>query len=257
MLKMYGELAAWWPLLSAPHEYEEEVDFFLKVLADANPPAAATMLELGSGGGNNALYLKRRFSPVTLTDLSPDMLAVSRALNPDCEHLQGDVRTLRLGRTFDFVFVHDAIDYMTTVDDLAAAIETAAIHCKPGGVALFVPDVVRETFEPSTEHGGRDEISRAMRYLEWTYDPDPSDTSYVTEYVFLLREGNQPARMEYERHVCGVFPRDEWLRLLKASGFKSQVYSDTFGRDLFLSLNARRVNRIKNHGSDVRLFKAS
>ncbi len=34
----------------------------------------------------------------------------SRELNPDCEHVLGDMRTLRLGRTFDAVFVHDAVD---------------------------------------------------------------------------------------------------------------------------------------------------
>ena len=67
-----------------------------------------TLLELGSGGGNNASHLKARFN-CTLTDISPDMLALSRTLNPECEHLEGDMRTLRLGRTFDVVFIHDAI----------------------------------------------------------------------------------------------------------------------------------------------------
>src|SRR3712207_9249425 len=113
-------------------------------------PPAPTLLELGSGGGNNAVHLKAHFAQVTLTDLSPEMLAVSRALNPDCEHLLGDMRTLRLGRAFDVVFVHDAIDYMTTREDLRLALETAAVHCKPDGLGLFVPDYVREAFEPST-----------------------------------------------------------------------------------------------------------
>ena len=74
---------------------------------------ATTLLELGSGGGNNASHLKHRFE-CTLTDLSPEMLALSRTLNPECEHIEGDMRTLRLERTFDAVFVHDAIAYITT-----------------------------------------------------------------------------------------------------------------------------------------------
>ena len=41
------------------------------------------------------------------------MLELSRTLNPDCEHLEGDMRTLRLGRTFDAVLIHDAVMYMT------------------------------------------------------------------------------------------------------------------------------------------------
>jgi len=35
---------------------------------------------------------------MTLTDLSPQMLTMSRELNPECAHVQGDIRTLRLGR---------------------------------------------------------------------------------------------------------------------------------------------------------------
>jgi hypothetical protein len=40
------------------------------------------------------------------------------AADPECEHLQGDMRELRIDRTFDAVFVHDAIAYMTTEEDL-------------------------------------------------------------------------------------------------------------------------------------------
>src|SRR3712207_3861404 len=96
-------------------------------------PPAPTLLELGSGGANNAVHLKAHFAQVTLTDLSPQMLAVSRALNPDCGHLLGDMRTLRLGRAFNVVFIHDAIDYMSTHHDLRLALETAFLHCTPGG----------------------------------------------------------------------------------------------------------------------------
>jgi hypothetical protein len=78
-----------------------------------------------------------------------------------------------LGREFDSVFIHDAIVYMTTTYDLRSAVKTAYVHLKPGGAALFEPDYVRETFKPSTRHGGHDGKDRALRYLEWTYDPDP------------------------------------------------------------------------------------
>src|SRR5690606_3773002 len=227
-------LASWWPLLSSPKEYEEEADFFIGLFQYVHLPQGATMLELGSGGGNNALYLKEHFAQTTLADLSAEMLAVSKALNPECEHIQGDMRTLRLGRTFDFVFVHDAIEYMTTREDLATAIETAAHHCKSGGAALFVPDWVRETFEPSTDHGGEDGDGRSMRYIEWTFDPDPDDDEYVTEYVYMLREGDQPTRIIHDRHLHGIFSREVWKALLRDAGFETTVYNDHFGRDLFL-----------------------
>jgi len=235
MLKMYGELANWWPLLSAVEDYADEAAFFAQVLSVAGLPPGPTLLELGSGGGNNAFYLKPAFSRVTLADLSPDMLAVSGALNPDCEHVQGDMRTLRLGREFDAVFVHDAIEYMTNAADLRRALETAWLHTRPGGVALFVPDNVRETFEPSTSHGGHDGDGRSLRYLEWIRDPDPDDTECEVEMVYVLREDGRPVRVERETHVFGLFSRQTWLDLLTAVGFVPSIITDHYERELFLA----------------------
>lgn len=234
MSRLYGELAAWWPLLSPPEDYAEEAAFFRQVLEASCDPPIRTVLELGSGGGSNAVHLRSRFT-LTLVDASPGMLEVSRALNPECEHLVGDLRTVRLGREFDAVFIHDAIEYMTTEEDLRRAMATAFVHCRPGGVALLVPDQVRETFEAGTESGGKDGEERSLRYLEWSLDPDPEGTTYVTHYAFLLREGGE-VRVEHDRHTCGVFPRALWLRLLEEEGFRPRIVVDSYGRDLFVAL---------------------
>ncbi len=210
--RFYGELATWWPLISPKEDYAEEAAEIARQLGSARE-----VLELGSGGGSNAYHLKARFA-LTLVDLSADMLAVSRALNPECEHLQGDMRTLRLNREFDGVLVHDAIDYMTTEDDLRAAFETAFAHCRPGGLALFIPDEVAETFEPGADHGGTGDV----RYLEWSWDPDPDDTWTQTEYVFLLRDAGQ-VRSVHESHHHGLFGRETWLRLLRETGFDARA----------------------------------
>lgn len=220
--KLYGELASWWPLLSPPAEYAEEAAFYEKTLVAACERPPRTLLELGSGGGHNASYLKARFE-MALVDRSPEMLAVSRALNPECEHIQGDMRAVRLDRTFDAVFVHDAVVYMTTKSDLRKAIETAFAHCRPGGVALFAPDYVRETFSPSTDHGGYDGKGRGIRYLEWTWDPDPTDTTYVVDYAYLMRHGDGSVQVEHDRHIGGLFARGDWLRWLSQVGFQPSV----------------------------------
>ena len=107
-------------------------------------------MELGCGGGNTASYFKPDLE-LTLTDISPQMLDVSQKLNPEAEHVLGDMRTLRLGRVFDVVYIHDAIVYMTTEDDLRQAITTAAVHCRPGGLLTIFPDCVRENFVEGTD----------------------------------------------------------------------------------------------------------
>jgi len=220
--KLYGELADWWPLLSPPADYAEEAAFFQRLLLSACRGPARTLLELGSGGGNTASHLKARFDMV-LVDRSPDMLRVSRGLNPECEHVEGDMRTVRLGREFDCVFVHDAVAYMATEDDLRSAIETAAAHCRPGGAALLAPDYVRETFRAFTDHGGCDGDGRGMRYLEWTWDPDPSGRTYTVDFAYLLRDRDGTVRVEADRHVLGLFGRLDWLRLLSDAGFEPTV----------------------------------
>ena len=240
MPKLYTALADWWPLLSPAADYAEEASFFLQVMREAGVPPDSSLLELGSGGGCNAFHLKRDFARMTLTDISHKMLTMSRMLNPECEHLQGDMRTLRLDRTFDVVMIHDAIDYMLTLPDLRAALETAAVHCKPGGLAFFVPDYVRETFQPSTDHGGTDGDGRSLRYLEWTYDPDAGDSTYTTEFVYLLKEADQETQIEHDVHICGLFARADWTRLLQEAGFQPEIIRDPFGRELFLARKAER-----------------
>jgi SAM-dependent methyltransferase len=224
--RLYGDLATWWPLLSSPADYAEEADIYRALLSSAAQFPVATVLELGSGGGNNASHLKQHFE-LTLVDKSPGMLKVSRRLNPHCEHHLGDMRTVRLGRQFDAVFVHDAVAYLTTEDDLRSTMRTAFEHCRPGGVALFVPDHLKETFRPGTGHGGHDGEGRGLRYLEWTRDPDPEDTTYVTDFAYLMHDEGNGTAVLYDRHLCGLFTRDEWHRLLNEVGFESRYEEAT------------------------------
>ncbi len=238
---MYGELASWWPLLSEPDEYAEAAAFYQQVLIDACGQPPRTLLELGSGGGNNASHLKARFE-VTLVDRAPGMLDVSRALNPGCRHVEGDMRVVRLGRHFDCVFIQDAIGHMITEHDLRKAMQTAFVHCRAGGAALFAPDYTRENFRSSTQHGGHDGEVRSLRYVEWTWDPDPSDSTYIVDLAYLLREGSGPVRVEQDRHILGLFTRSEWLRLLGEVGFEPSVVQsrhidpDPLAREVFLAV---------------------
>lgn len=219
---LYRDLAVWWPLISPPEDYAEEAAFCATLLASAAVPVR-DVLELGSGGGHNAFHLKAQFA-MTLVDISADMLEVSRRLNPDCEHLQGDMRTIRLERVFDAVFVHDAVDYMTSEAELRQVMETAFVHCRPGGLALFVPDHTVETFEAATHHGGHDgPDGRGARYLEWAWDPDPNDTWVQAEYAFLLRDADGSLRVVHDTHRWGVFGHDLWLRLLGEVGFDAET----------------------------------
>jgi trans-aconitate methyltransferase len=219
--RLYTELAGWWHLISPTEDYADEAAFFKRLFQAEN---AKTILELGSGGGNVAWFLKKDFT-LTLTDISGEMLTESKKQNPELEHIEGDMRALRLGKTFDGVLIHDAIMYMTSEEDLRAALVTAYEHCKPGGAVVIVPDWVAETFRLHTTHEGEDAGERGVRYLEWIWDADPNDTEVNYEFILALKE-NDALRTVVDRQVVGVFPRATWLQLLRDVGFEARVIED-------------------------------
>jgi SAM-dependent methyltransferase len=234
---VYNEFAHWWPLFSPPEHYVEEIDDILPTLLGATHDAATnrptTLLELGCGGGSMAFHLKHHFT-MTLTDVSAGMLEVCRAINTECEHVQGDMRSLDLGRQFDLVMIHDAIAYMTDEASLRAAFRTAFRHLRPGGGAVILPDEVAETFVPETDCGGEDAPDgRGLRYLEWSYDPDPTDTTTTTVFAFLLRAADGSVTSEVDHHLNGLFPRAWWRSWLEAEGFQVTSRMDAWNRDIF------------------------
>jgi hypothetical protein len=228
---LYGELVPWYRLLDPPADHLDEAMWFQAAFERTALPRPETLLELGAGGGHTALHLKQSFRCV-LTDLSEKMVALSRELNPDCEHVVGDMRTLRLGRTFDVILVHDAVAYMTTEDDLIAAARTAFVHTRPGGAAIFAPDCMRETFREQTELLSGDDGSRSLRCLMWTWDPNPADDTYAVDFGYLLRDG-QSMKAVHDRHVEGVFPKATWFRLLQTVGYQVETMRRPLGDDQF------------------------
>ena len=226
----YKNLAEWWPVISPVSDYESECAEIRRVL-ESRRPRARTLLELGSGGGHVAFHLKGGFD-CTLTDLSPAMLDVSRRLNPGCLHIQGDMRNLDLDRRFDIVLAHDAIAYMTTEADLRAAFATAHRHLAPGGLALFIPDDVVETFEPgeSDLFGGETPDGRSARALEWCGGLAADGTTTV-HYAFLLKDAAGRVITAGETHHVGVFARADWERWLEAEGFSVETLVEQTDED--------------------------
>mgnify|MGYP001043023485 FL=1 len=240
-LRLYRDLADWYPLLTPVADYAEEAAFYRQLFDTHCRQPPRTLLDLGSGGGHNAAYLKAALA-CTLVDLAPAMLEVSRRLNPECEHVLGDMRSVRLGRAFDCVLAHDAISYMASRADLQSAIATAFEHTAPGGAALFQPDFVSETFSPGTETGGSDADGRALRYIEWRWQRSPGDGVYVTDMAYVLRDKDGAVEVVHDRHVMGLFARAVWLEVIAGAGFEPLAvpfehssYSDT-GHEVFLGL---------------------
>jgi len=217
--RLYGDLAWVWPIISPPEHYVDETEHFCKVIKEYSHINVKTLLNLGCGGGHNDHTLQRHFG-VTGLDISEAMLKLAGRLNPKITYLLGDMRSVRLDKTFDAVTIFDSIDYMLTTEDLQAAFTTAFNHLKPGGVFITFAEMTPENFRQnrticSTHRRGDIEVT----FIENYCDPDPTDTTYEATFVYLIRRGAQ-LEIETDRHLCGIFQLETWHTLLREAGFE-------------------------------------
>ncbi len=177
------------------------------------------VLHLGCGGGHVDSQLKR-YLRIVGVDISPTMLRLARRLNPEVSYLRGDMRSVRIGRTFDGALISDAVAYMSTPRDLARAFATAFRHLKPGGAFVTYAEHTPDRFEqnwtkPIQGRRGRDEVV----FVENRYDPDPRDTTFESTFVFIIRRRGR-LTVETDRHELGLFPVATWRKALREEGFQ-------------------------------------
>lgn len=225
--RLYTDLAWLWPMWGeASQEYAHYCTQVTAQIRRYAQRPVTTLLDMGCGGGKNVLNLKRAFD-VTGLDLSPTMLEQAHSLNPECAFVEGDMRSCRLGRTFDAVLMDDAISHMNCLADFTAALRTAHAHLNPGGVLIVTPDVTPETFvqnKTTTTTSTRDGVD--VVFVENVYDPDPADDCYETTILYLIRDERQ-LRIETDRWTMGIFSLDTWRRVLRDTGF--ELHEERYG----------------------------
>ncbi len=218
--RLYTDLTWLWPIISPPEDYVEEAEIFAAVIREHSKIPARALLHLGSGGGHVDWRLKREFG-ITGVDLSPGMVGLARELNPEATYLVDDMRSVRLGRRFDAVFIDDAIVYMVDESDLAAVFRTAFEHLEPGGVMLTYAEAQPATFEQNkTTVSKRGKGDVEVVFIENNYDPDPTDTWFETMLMYLIRRGGGELVVETDLHRCCIYPPATWRKNLEASGFE-------------------------------------
>lgn len=216
--RLYKDLSWLWPLWEKVDDYHPESRMFIKLI-EKHCPKAKSLLDIACGGGKNDHWLKKRFQ-VTGVDLSPQMIAQAKKLNPGAEYHVGDMRNFDLKRKFDAVFFNDGIIYMQTLGDMLKALKNARRHLNPGGVMVLYVEDCKERFEQSktsvwrSRSGGYD-----ITYIENDYDPDPRDNSYEMAFVYLIRRGKS-LRIEHDTHTAGLFTLAQWRRAIKQAGFR-------------------------------------
>jgi hypothetical protein len=226
--RSYTDLAHLWPALSPVEHYAPEAAVLRHLLGERLPRSKSRveLLELGAGGGHVIHHMKDDYAIVAV-DHSPQMLDNCRILNPEVDCAIGDMRTVRLDRQFDAVLIHDAIDYMTSAEDVGLTLGTISAHLGPGGLAFVAPTYVREDFtdgDTASDAVSTDELD--VTYFSYVHDPNPSDTCFEMVLLYLLRDrSTRTLRVVEDRHTCGLFSIAEWLASFDRAGFDAELWT--------------------------------
>ena len=142
--QVFERYARYYNLLYKGKDYAAEARYVHELIQN-QCPGARSILDLGCGTGNHNFELANFGYEITGVDLSEEMLAAANArlasinssIPPPCFQI-GDIRTVRLKRTFDAVIsLFHVMSYQVTNEDLQAAITTAKKHLVPGGFFIF------------------------------------------------------------------------------------------------------------------------
>ena len=241
----YNQLAWTDTILARPEDFEEETTTYINLIKSKLSASSPTMLHLGCGAGGHDCHFKQHFS-VTGVDLSEGMLEIARKRNPEVIYLHGDMRTVNLDKKFDVVAIPDSIMYMTTLEDLSAAVSNAAAHLKRNGVLLVVAHTKEEFRNNNFAYTGETDNTH-VTVLENNHIV--SDNTYEATIVYLIRRDGR-LEIHHEVHTLGLFSYDEWMglfdglhlkveqmnldhlydkNLLEDGAYKLKVFVGTFG----------------------------
>ncbi len=222
--RLYAELSWLWPLWGDFEEYRAETEALGEAARRRAMGPVRTLLDAGCGGGKNLRHFRQQFETTGL-DRSEAMLALARKLNPGVPLICADLRDFDLGRTFDAIYLNDALPHLTSQADLARAFACSSRHLRPGGVLLAVAEFTKERFAQNATAvtaGARRPGQPEVIFIENNFDPDPADETFETTVLYLIRESGR-LRIERDGWRCGLFPFAAWTEALAASGLKVAI----------------------------------
>jgi len=225
MTGVFEAYAAYYDLLYRDKDYAREsayVDGLIRRFA----PAAHDILELGCGTGAHAMQLAQCGYALTGIDLSQAMVQRARIRNVPArgtapEFVQGDLRSYRSEHSFDVVLaLFHVMSYQVTNTDLAAAMQTAAVHLRPGGLFVFDcwygPGVLTSPPETRVRRLQGDDV-RITRIAEPVHHANANRVD--VHYDVLVEHANGLDRIQ-EVHAMRYLFAPEVDSLLEAAGLR-------------------------------------
>jgi SAM-dependent methyltransferase len=195
---------------------------FLRFQSILEKYRSKNLLELGCGSGNLAPYFLSAGYQYTGLDNARAMLAIAREVAPEARFIQGDMRRFSVRRKADAVLIAGrSFTYMTTNQDVLAALKSIHKALKPGGILIFDNfDAARifTSFKSRAHEDVRRGELRCIRKSElspnlktgWTWNWDAT---------YLIDDGRRKQKFR-DRSVLRAFTADEIRLFLVLAGFE-------------------------------------
>jgi SAM-dependent methyltransferase len=231
--KVFSRYAKYYDLLYHDKDYTGEANYVASLISRFQN-AAQTILELGSGTGKHALYLAEKGYSVVGVERSDGMIEQARLLanrrrevleaagRTVPQFMQGDIRSARIGRSFDAVVsLFHVISYQTSHADILAAFKTARTHTGIGGLFLFDvwygPAVLHQRPDVRVKRMANDEIE-VTRIAEPVLRANENRVD-VKYDVFIRDRASDSICETQEIHELRYMFADEIEWLLREAGF--------------------------------------
>lgn len=201
---------------------EPAVDFY-RAEADRHD---GDVLELGCGTGHKLIPIASDGHRCVGLELSPHMLAEAQRKaterGVEVEWVQGDMRDVDLGRTFDLVFIAaNSLLHLHEAEDLVACLQSVRRHLVPG--ARLVLDVFNPSVAMLAQADGVRRRRDALSFVDpargdvhvdvaETYDP----FAQVTRGTWHFSTRSEPDFAVVPLEIRSIFPQE--LPLLLALG---------------------------------------
>jgi len=219
---LFKQLARYYDKIYHWKDYEKDVDFLEKVFRK-HDLKVRDILDVACGTGAHAALLVKRGYNVIGVDLNEEMLKIARRKVKNAVFLKGDMRDLKLGRTFDAVIcMFSSITYNRTLSELQKTLSGFHKHLKAKGIVVFDTHFLRERFV----HGYRgvtgydgDELTIAR----FDFSEKFGKRGRIT-FSYLIREGNNFDYIRGDVHEVGLFSLSEIVGAMRKAGFAAEVY---------------------------------
>lgn len=221
--KVFDAYAAYYNLLYRDKDYRAEAEYVSGLIRQFKPSAHA-LVDFGCGTGRHAVEFARLGYEVLGVDLSPQMIEIAHQVKEtNVEFASGDIRNVRLNRTFDAVLsLFHVMSYQSTGNDLMLAFDTAAAHLNTGGLFIFdcwygpgviadPPRVVRRVMA--------DESIEVERLATPTHNQDDHTINVHFEVHVTERASGERFTL-HEDHLMRYLFTGDVEHLAEAAGFK-------------------------------------